>query len=83
MSPGESRVNTEQKTMIAGIEWMSMSVPERCISAPLRQVESVSGVESGDFVGGDDPGTSGPLPAKFLVATGEYLVRISFVLSAA
>ena len=61
--------------MIAGIEWISMSVPERCISLPLRRVTSVSLVGSGISSEVTIQGPSGLVPRKFLLATSEYLVK--------
>src|SRR5258705_4393245 len=81
MSPGDSGVNTEQNSMIAGIEWISMSVPERCISLPFRRVTSVSLVGSGISSAVTIQGPSGPEPTKFLLAASEYLVKSRTVAS--
>ncbi len=81
MSPGVSGVNIEQNAMIAGMSWISMSVPERCISAPLSRVTSVSLVGSGISSAVTIQGPSGPEPMKFLLAASEYLVKSRTVAS--
>ena len=58
-----------------------MSVPERCISWPLSRVISVSLVGSGISSAVTIQGPSGPVPAKFLLATSEYLVKSRTVAS--
>src|SRR5262245_14022222 len=81
MSPGASGVNIEQNEMIAGMSWISMSVPDRCISAPLRRVTSVSLVGSGISSAETIQGPSGAEPTKFFDATSEYLVKSRTVAS--
>ena len=65
-SPGDSSVKFEQNATIAGTEWISMSVPERCISSPLRRVTSVSRAGSGISSVVTIHGPSGPVAGKFL-----------------
>src|SRR5262249_35375115 len=81
MSPGASGVNIEQNEMIAGMSWISMSVPERCISWPLRRVVRGSLVGSGVSSAVTIQGPRGPEPMKFLLAANEYLVKSRTVAS--